>query len=308
MLAYTNLSDSDLVLVVLKPSSEVFKTWFALKKDFLFLFLGSLLIVTLVIVRITGTVVMRIKSSDLKRQLAFREIEHSQKLSSIGRLAAGVGHEINNPMAIINQKAGLMKDLVQRKPRLSDEDQKLLSLIDSVLAAVDRCRTITHRLLGFARRMEVEIEELCLNEILQELLGFLEKEASFRNIDLRLDFDKDLPRISSDRGRLQQVFFNILTNAFAATEDGGKISLSTRQHDPKRLAVAISDDGCGMTAETQKRIFEPFFSTKGSYGTGLGLSITHGIAKKLGGDVMVDSRLGEGTTFTVLLPRRLLAD
>jgi two-component system NtrC family sensor kinase len=295
--------NSDFVLVIVKPRAEVLRNWYTLKGELFYIFLGAIVIIVLVVFRLSSTVVQRIKDSDEKRQLAFREMEHTHKLSSIGRLAAGVAHEINNPMEIINQKAGLMRDLVEHRPDFPHKE-KFLGLVTSILNGVDRCRTITHRLLGFARRMEVEVELLDLNGLLKEVLGFLEKEAEHRNISVRLELAAELPRISSDRGQLQQVFLNILANAYAAVDEGGIITITTWPEGNDTVATAIQDNGCGMSEETRARIFEPFFTTKREYGTGLGLSITYGIIKKLGGDVKVDSALGKGTTFTVYLPTK----
>ena len=303
MVAHSKLVNSGFILVVVKPQAEVLRAWYALKAELFYIFLISVAIIVTVIFRVTGRVVHRIRDSDEKRELALREIEHTQKLSSIGRLAAGVAHEINNPLAIINQKAGLLHDLVGMRDDYPDRD-RFLGQINSIEAAVARCRTITHRLLGFARRMDVDVEMLDLNEVVREVVGFLEKEAAFRNIDIELHFADDLPRIASDRGQLQQVFLNIVSNALAAVDDGGHIEVRTWDRDPATVAVEIEDTGCGMDAATRARIFEPFFTTKRTYGTGLGLAITYGIVKKLGGEVTVDSQVGVGTSFTVILPKQ----
>jgi two-component system NtrC family sensor kinase len=138
---------------------------------------------------------------------------------------------------------------------------------------------------------------------LKEVLSFLEKEYIYRNIDIRLQLAQDLPRISSDIGQLQQVFLNILTNALAAVEEDGYVSITTWEEDVNFIGVSIQDNGCGMSEETLKHIFEPFFTTKKGYGTGLGLPITYGIIKKLGGDLKVQSTQGQGTTFTVYLKK-----
>jgi len=204
-------------------------------------------------------------------------------------------------MAIINEKAGLIKDLIECREGFPDRD-RFISLTDSILHSVDRVRGITHRLLGFARRMDVKFEMLSLNDLLKEVLSFLEREAFLRRIDVRLQLAEDLPKISSDWGQLQQVFLNILNNAFEAVEDGGKVVVTTWVPNPETVAASIRDNGKGMSQETMRHIFEPFFTTKVGYGTGLGLSITYGIVKKLGGDIQVESREGEGTTFTVVLP------
>jgi two-component system NtrC family sensor kinase len=303
LLAYTHFSHPAYVLVVVKPRAEVLKAWYTLKSELFFLFSGSVVVVFLVVFKLTDLMVRRIVESDEKREEAFREMEHTHKLSSIGRLAAGVAHEINNPMAIINEKAGLMKDLATFSSEFPQKE-KFVSLIQSVLQSVDRCRSITHRLLGFARRMEVQIEVLDLNEVIKEVLSFLEKEALFRNIQVRQNLAENLPRIQSDQGQLQQVFLNILSNAFAAVDDGGTVSITTWEKDLDTVAVSIQDNGTGMSEETLKQIFEPFFTTKRGYGTGLGLPITYGIVKKMGGDIRVQTKEHEGTTCTVYLPKK----
>jgi two-component system, NtrC family, sensor kinase len=305
-LTYTHFTYPEYTLVIVKPTSTVLKAWYALKSDLFFVFLASAALISYVVFRLTNIMVNRIKEADQNRELAFRELEHHHKLSSIGRLAAGVAHEINNPLAIINEKAGLIKDLIEYTTDFTQKE-KFSTLIASILQSVNRCRTITHRLLGFAKRMEVQIENLDLNELLEEVLGFLEKEALYRNIDIGLELAKDLPRIDSDRGQLQQVFLNILNNAMAAVEDEGKIFITTWEKDADIIAVSIRDNGCGMSEETLRHIFEPFFTTKREHGTGLGLSITYGIVKKLGGDIEVMSKEHEGTTFKIFLPKKSIA-
>jgi two-component system NtrC family sensor kinase len=302
MLAYSYFAHAPFVLVVVKQAGEVLKSWYTLKTEIFFIFFASVLVIVLVVFRLTDLLVKRMRESDEKREAAFREMEHTHKLSSVGRLAAGVAHEVNNPMAIINEKAGLMKDLIEYGSDFP-EKEKFLSLTDSILQSVNRCRSITHRLLGFARRMEVRIETLDLNEVIRETLTFLEKEALYRNIEIELNLAEDLPRIASDRGQLQQVFLNLLNNSLAAVEDGGRIAVTTREKDPETEAVTIEDNGCGMSQETLSHIFEPFFTTKKSKGTGLGLPITYGIVGKLGGAIEVRSQEGKGTTFTVLIPK-----
>jgi len=302
-LTYTHFSYHDYTLVIVKPKSTVLKTWYALKSDLFFVFLASSILIVIVVFRLTGIMVNRIKEADQNRELAFRELQHHHKLSSIGRLAAGVAHEINNPLAIINEKAGLINDIIQYTPDFAQKE-KFSALVGAILQSVSRCRTITHRLLGFAKRMEVEVEALDLNDLIEEVLGFMEKEALYRNIDIGLELAKDLPKIDSDRGQLQQVFLNILNNAMAAVEDEGRIVIATWEKDADTVAVSIQDDGCGMSEETVRHIFEPFFTTKREHGTGLGLSITYGIVKKLGGDIEVKSKEHEGTTFKIFLPKK----
>ncbi len=305
-MAYSYFQNSPYVLVVVKPKGELFKSWYTLKTGILYVFLAGVLIILLVVFKLTGFLVRRLQESDDRREAALREIEHSHKLSSIGRLAAGVAHEINNPMAIINEKAGLMKDLIELGGEFTNRD-KFLALTDAVISSVERCRSITHRLLGFARRMDPHIENIDINEVIRETVGFVEKEARYRNLDLRLQLADNLDQIDSDRGQLQQVFLNLLSNAFAAVEDGGTVTVCTCDNG-ETLSVSVEDNGFGMSEDTLRHVYEPFFSTKKKgHGTGLGLFITYGIIKKLGGQIEAKSKEGQGTTMTVHLPKKINA-
>jgi two-component system, NtrC family, sensor kinase len=301
--AYAYFNRSDFVLTVVKPKAGVLEAWYTLKTELLLVFVASVLIIVLVVLKLTRILVDRLKLSDEKRELAFREMQHSHKLSSIGRLAAGVAHEVNNPLAIINEKAGLMKDLLELNSEFPQKE-RFLNQVQAITNSVERCRAITHRLLGFARRMDAQIEILDVNEIIKETLSFLDKEALHRNIKLQVELAHDLTRIASDRGQLQQVFLNILNNALAAVRDGGRISVTTWEKDLDTVGISIQDDGIGMSEDTVKHIFEPFFTTKKGTGTGLGLSITYGIVKKLGGDIEVQSKLGAGSRFVIFLPKK----
>lgn len=302
-LAYVYFPQLEYVLAVVKPRSQLLNSWYALKDQMIIVFLIGLFVILVVVYKLTGIMIKRIKQADQRREAAFRELEHSHKLSSIGRMAAGVAHEVNNPLAIINENTGLMNDLIQSMQDFPKKE-KFMMLTGSILKSVERARSITYRLLGFARRLEVRYELLDINKIIQEVLGFLEKEAKDRNVDIQLELDSNLDNISSDQGQLEQVFLNILSNALAAVEDGGRIKIRSQEHDLNTIAVVVQDNGCGMSQETLVRLFEPFFTTKKKgYGTGLGLSITYGLVNKLGGNIQVQSQLNVGTTFTVLLPK-----
>ncbi|MDZ7831241.1 MAG: ATP-binding protein [Desulfobacterales bacterium] len=298
----SNFLKHDYTLVTVIPREIILKSWHSLRQEMILIFIISFVAILMVIFWVTTQLVKRIQDADERREAAFRNLEYTQKLSSIGRLAAGVAHEINNPLSIINEKAGLLKDLVEHD-RYQDKD-KLLKMTASINQSVNRCKSITQRLLGFARQIGVHYEMLDVNEVLKETIGFLKKEAISKNIHTRYELDEELSKISSDRGQLQQVFLNIINNAFAAVEKGGEVALKTREVDAYTIAASISDNGTGMTNETLKQIFEPFFTTNKQYGTGLGLSITYGIVKKLGGDIKVQSKLGEGSTFTIYLPKK----
>jgi signal transduction histidine kinase len=243
--------------------------------------------------------------TDRKRLMTLHAQEYASKLASIGRLAAGVAHEINNPLAIINEKAGLVKDLLQLKDKVRD-DERLTREIDAIISSVARCGTITKRLLSFARHMDVSIKEIEVREIIEEVLGFMGKEAEYRCIDIKVEIPGDLPAIITDRGKLQQIFLNIINNAFAAMEDGGRLTITAVRESLETIAVSIRDTGCGISQTDLKQIYEPFFSTKtNAGGTGLGLSITYGLVSEIDGHIEVESQLGAGTCFTVKLPLRI---
>ncbi len=304
--AYQAVAESPFVFVLARNTPQLFSGWLSLRKKLLGFFAVSVLGIILVVLAVCTYLVSRIHEADKRREVLLHKAEYTNKLASLGRLAAGVAHEINNPLAIINEKAGLLRDMVSVMPDFPHRT-KVADITDSIQGSVERCSTITHRLLGFARHIDVHTETIYLEPLVKEVLGFLEKESLYRNITTTLSAEENLPAIESDRGQLQQVFLNIVNNAFAAVEDGGAIGIALASAGPDNVAIRISDNGCGIPPENIKRIFEPFFSTKGRKGTGLGLSITYGIVKKLSGNIEVESEPGKGTTFTVTLPvkRRL---
>jgi len=221
-------------------------------------------------------------------------------------LSAGVAHEINNPLAIINEKAGLIQDLFMLKEQYK-HDTKLLGLIASIVSSVERCSVITRRLLNFARQSDANITRVNLYKIITEVLSFLGKEPEYRSISINIDIEDDLSDIVTDKGKLQQVLLNIIKNAFAAVEDGGHLWIKAKKQ-AQAVELTIQDDGCGIPQEDIAKIFEPFFTTKGGRGgTGLGLSITYGLINELGGNVRVTSTKDKGTRFIITLPLTMAA-
>jgi signal transduction histidine kinase len=299
--SYAHIDRSPFTLVLLSPRVALHAGWLALRRDLLVFPAISIVLILAVVIGGSAYVVNRVRDADLKRAALFHKMEYTNKMAAIGRLGAGVAHEINNPLSIITEKAGLLKDLLTVAGEAPPKD-KLVNLVDSVLRSADRCGGITHRLLGFAKHMDVQRETINLDMLLRDVLAFLEKEASYRNVRVDFNYPEEPPAIVSDRGQLQQVFLNIINNAFAALEDGGHIEIGIQRVGGDAVAVSIADDGVGIPEEHLKQIFDPFFTTKKGAGTGLGLSITYGIVEKLGGKIGVESRVGEGTRFTVTLP------
>ena len=302
VIASAGFNTAGYTLVIVKPRSVVLQSWYALKTELLAVFAICFVLIVIAIIKITDVLIERLKSSDEKRENTLSELQHTQKLSSIGRLAAGVAHEINNPLAIINEKAGLMQDIMEFSEEFSQK-AKFTELLDSTLKSVDRCRKITHRLLGFAKRIDVQIESMSINAVVQEVLGFLEREALYRKIDIRLKLVDPVNQIVSDRGQIQQVLLNLLTNAFDAVKNGGVIIIQTENLPEGGIKIILRDNGHGIPEDIIKHIFDPFFSTKKEKGTGLGLSISYGIIDRLGGSISVTSQVGKGTEFIITLPK-----
>ncbi|MDP8237628.1 MAG: ATP-binding protein [Candidatus Hatepunaea meridiana] len=298
---YAHINEAPVIVIATKRLQNPFRYWLSHRSSLLwFLVISVILIVIFVFYRATW-MVNRLRTSDMKRAKALHNIEYTSKMATIGRMAASVAHEINNPLAIINEKAGLLKDIAGFAPDFPIKD-KTLNLADSILNSVDRCKKVTHRLLGFGRRMETRKELIDLEHLMKEVVGFLGKEAEHRNIEVQYNIPKDVPTVENDRGQLQQIFLNLVNNAFAAVPDWGKIEISIEEYNDNTIAVTVKDNGSGISKDNLKHIFEPFYSTKGEFGTGLGLSITHDLVSKLGGKIAVDSKLGEGTSFSITLP------
>jgi len=299
LISHASINDSPFILMFVRQNVHLNGN--GILAEHIGFIVVSIALILMVILWGSHQFVRKIQSESLRRANLMHQVEYSEKLAVIGRLAASVAHEINNPLAIINENSGLIKDQISIQDNFPNRD-KFLKLVDSVLGAVERCRKITHRLLGFAKRMDVQSETIDVPSLIKDVISFIGKEAESRNIYISSESQGHVPAIESDRGQLQQVFLNLLSNALNAVKDGGKISIITSGLDENRVRVVVSDNGVGIPRENLNRIFEPFFTTKEGSGTGLGLSITYGIVKKIGGDISVESEIGRGTSFIVVLP------
>lgn len=230
---------------------------------------------------------------------------HASKLASIGELAAGVAHEINNPLAIIMAESGVIRDMFTPEFELDHSREALEKELAVIDKAATRAKGITRRLQEMAKARVPQSEPCDLNAQVSNTLARLRKVElkAKRNLDIQLDLDPDLPAVLAEAEPIRQVIGNLLLNAADAIgEERGVITISTGMED-RMLAIHIADTGRGIPPENLERIFHPFFTTKGgAYGTGLGLSIAASIVKYLGGVIKVSSIVGKGSTFTVLLP------
>jgi signal transduction histidine kinase len=305
IIGYAYIPSTSFVLMIVKQTEQVMQSWYKTRIDFISFLVISVAVILAVILAVGTYLVNSVYLTDRKRLMTLHQIEYASKLASIGRLAAGVAHEINNPLAIINEKAGLIRDIFQLK-KMQENDPRLMKEVDSIISSVERCGTITKRLLNFARHMDVRIQDIELKELIEEVLGFLGKEAEYRCIDVTVQIPEDMPTLRTDRGKLQQIFLNIINNAFSAMEDGGQLTITAVREELDIISVAIKDTGCGISQTDLKQIYDPFFSTKKSKGgTGLGLSITYGLVREIGGRIDVQSQVDVGTSFILKLPWRL---
>ncbi|MDZ7665357.1 MAG: ATP-binding protein [Desulfotignum sp.] len=293
------------ILMVHKKKSDVMGTWLNLGKTFNWI-IGFCCLVMMVIITLVSTfMVNQLYLADQAKAETMIKMEQSQQLACIGQLSAGIAHEINNPLALINETAGYLKDLYQYTGE-HRSDKEITELLDDILEAVSRCGTITSQLLGFVRQFDVQISSVDVEKLINGILSFHQKETEYKGIHVTTAIAPNVPAIETDRGKLQQILLNLINNAFQAIEANGCLDIMLSHLPPKKISIEIKDTGCGIPEENLKRIHEPFFSTKKEKrGTGLGLSITYGLVKKLQGAIRVESSEGIGTIFTVTLPVKM---
>ncbi len=282
-----------------------------------------------------------LESANKELKQAREELIRTEKLATIGRFAAGVAHEVGNPLGAILGYTGILK-----KGRMDSEETK--DYLKRIEDEIERINKIVRELLDFSRPSKFEIHEVEINKIVENTLSLLSYQKDFKNIETRLDLQADLPLIKGDESHLSQVFINIILNAIDAMPNGGKLQIQTERHivdyfhddlsqhlyPPRRksdpvesdysylrkseplpviltkfskgdrlVKVRISDTGSGIKREDLENIFDPFFTTKApDKGTGLGLSISLKIVESLGGEIKVESEVGKGTTFEVYFP------
>ena len=243
------------------------------------------------------------KEAEYRKQMEQQMIV-TERLASLGTLAAGVAHELNNPLAIIRESAGWMRQLFARE-ELKDipRHEDFIKALDKVEKGVDRASRITHQLLGFVGKSESAVSEINLAVLAEEAIQLISHEAKKREIKIVRQMEPSLDAVWSDAYQIRQVLLNLLTNATHAVDSNGTITVAITDAGDSQT-VTISDTGRGIPRENLDKIFEPFFSTKSpGQGTGLGLFVSRGIVEKLGGTIKVDSKIGQGASFSVVLPK-----
>jgi signal transduction histidine kinase len=242
-----------------------------------------------------------------KLEFAYKELKETQdqlhsaeKLASIGQLAAGVAHEINNPLGSIMLYANMLKRKIEK---LSDDAQSKEDL-SLIIEEANRCKNIVANLLNFARQGKLRISSVNIYELISFITKMLLVNPDFSEIEIKINNEINSQEIEGDTDQLKQVFLNILTNACEALEYSSikKILIDLKKSN-NNLIIEITDSGCGIPQENIAKVFTPFFTTKKmGKGTGLGLAITYGIVKMHKGEIKVNSTIGKGTTFIITLP------
>ncbi len=266
------------------------------------LFIGALFIVIMNSI-LLHKVISHLTEMDREKEMMNRQIIETGKLASVGRLAAGTAHEINNPVAIMVQEAGWIEDLLKEEEFQKGKNlQEIKRALKQINNQGKRCKEITHKLLSFARKTDTQMQSVRINEMIEEVVAISDK-ASYTGISISTHLDDTTPPVYGSQTEIQQVLLNLINNAlYALKKSGGKIDITTRLKD-RHVLIVVEDDGPGIPKANLDRIFDPFFTTKPvGEGNGLGLSICFGIIKKMGGEINVRSTVDVGTRFDIRIP------
>ena len=248
--------------------------------------------------------VNRIAMADREKEMMDKQIIETAKLASVGKLAAGIAHEISNPVAIMVEEAGWIKDLLEEEEFSKSENlNEFERALKQIKTQGQRCKEITHKLLSFARKTDSRVQETQVNDLVKELVSLSEQRAKYSKITIHKNLEDNLPITYMAQSEMQQILLNLINNSVDAMEkNGGELTINTYSEGDV-IGIKVSDNGPGIPEANLSRIFEPFFTTKPlGKGTGLGLSICYGIIQKMGGRIDVESVIDSGTTFRIQLP------
>jgi two-component system NtrC family sensor kinase len=301
----TLLKNGDWALIYLQTREDAFASLYSTRNKALALLLISSLFIFAMAFVLSRRVAGSLEEVDRSRDMMNEKVIEAGKLASIGELAAGIAHEINNPVAIMVEEAGWVGDVLEEEEFGDTENvREIRRAIAQIGTQGKRCKQITHKLLSFARKTDPVAEPVALNTLIREVVELSGQHARCENIRIQMHLAPDLPEILASPSEMQQVLLNLINNAIDAIDykRGGEVTIATRGADGE-VILEVGDTGQGIPAANLSRVFDPFFTTKGvGKGTGLGLSICYGIVDKMGGAISVSSNVGVGTTFNIRFP------
>jgi two-component system NtrC family sensor kinase len=301
---WSRLRNADWLLAYRQKASDAYAVLTQAQKLTIVIFLigvGGIIIAAILLAK---RLVRHIAKMEMEKEMMNEQVIEAGKLASIGELAAGIAHEINNPVAVMVEEAGWIRDL------LDEEDLKETANLEEFKRSLNqiqtqghRCKQITHKLLSFARKTDPTVKLVQVNEVIEDVISLSQQRALYASVKIETNLAPNLPEVEASPSELQQVFLNMINNSLDAMDSkGGMIEVISRVSG-RFVVVDVADTGAGIPKSNLPRIFDPFFTTKPvGQGTGLGLSICYGIMKKMGGDLTVNSAVGLGTTFHIHIP------
>jgi two-component system, NtrC family, sensor kinase len=304
----TRLKEGDWVLGYHQNAAEAYSAVYSARTFVIATLLVGVIVIVAVAILLSRRIVHYVARGDEEKQVMNEQLVEAGKLAALGEMAAGIAHEINNPVGIMIQEAGWIQDLVEEIEENPEGDHatnldEFKRSLTRILTQGKRCRDITHKLLSFARKTDQTTKKAQLNQLIEEVVALSAQRAKFSNAKINKRLQNDLPPVNVSPSEVQQILLNLINNSLDAIDvKGGTIDITTRTQDGQ-VMVDLADDGPGIPKANLMRIFEPFFTTKPvGKGTGLGLSICYGIIKKMGGHITVDSEVGRGTIFHISFP------
>jgi len=298
------LKDKEWLLVYRQESTDAFSDLKRAQMISVVIFIVGGVCIIVMAFMLSVRQVERIKEADRAKDLMNEQVIETGKLASIGELAAGIAHEINNPVAIMVEEAGWIQDLLEEEDFAHSTNlEEYRRALRQINTQGKRCKEITHKLLSFARKTDARLQSFSINDLIEEVIDLSEQRAKYTKVTITPQLTNNLPPIQASPSEMQQVFLNLINNAVDAMEKAGGVIAVTTARKADHVVVVVEDTGPGIPPANLDRIFDPFYTTKPvGKGTGLGLSICYGIIKKMGGDIHVRSAMGEGTTFTIEIP------
>lgn len=307
IIAFSRIRATDWFVVAKQDFMEFFGDIDHLNMVILILLHVSILAILIVSSLTARYMIKLIERRDKEAEKLNSQLLRARKLASVGELAAGVAHEINNPLAVILTESMVMRELTADENEISQSFREdLFNSLSQIDGQIQRCAHITQNLLNFSRRISSASEFVNVNAVLGDVVGFVEKKAHSSNVKISLNLQQNLPELKMDRFELEQVFINLINNAIDANEgtQSGSVNIISRLDVVRKgVVVSVTDTGSGISDENLERLFDPFFTTKPpGKGTGLGLSISYSIVKHMGGDISAHSEIGKGSVFSVFFP------